>query len=114
MALESRPAVADEPVTHMRRRLIPAFGVRCSGEGDGSFGDTELIARRTPSQFLDGMPVAVARSDVHRRIGANGVPSKHSFDRARALEESVPVESADGTHAGDRIPDRYLIGGQPE
>ena len=57
------------------------------------------------------MPVAIARREIHLRIGVARIVAKRVFDHAHRLDEFAPVHRRQVTQATDAVADRYLIGG---
>ena len=97
--LEGEPAVADEVVAGIRPpavRVSRALGVRHRLPRH-----VELGSARAPCDLLDGVPVGVARREVHR--AERPVGSQRVVDEADALEELGPVERRHQAHARDHV-----------
>ena len=65
---------------------------------------------RPLGESFDGMAVAVARREVHVRVGARGILAQHPLDQADPLEEHRPVDRREQPHARDHVADRQLVG----
>ena len=64
--------------------------------------------RRALCKILDGMAITIARQKIHRSITLMRAQTR--IHQARVLDELRPIERGNGTHAGDDIADRPVIG----
>ena len=79
------------------------------GERDRRGRDRAFVGVALAGDVLDGVSIAIARGLVRVDVSARRIAPEDLLDEARTLEELVPVERADGPHAGDGIADRDLI-----
>ena len=88
-----------EPRQH--RCVAVVIGLDVRGQGDRRAGNVDLRAARPPGQLFHGLPIVVARGEVH--LGERAPVTKHFVDHTDALDELSPVEPRDQPHAGDHV-----------
>ena len=117
LTLEFPPARSDEikarigaACVHGRTRLEGKRALS-GGMRECAPCDIELRAPRPTRECFDGMPVAVATREVHRREIAAGAELR--IDEAHTFEERGPVERGHQPHAGDDVAHRHGHCGLP-
>ena len=95
-----RPATAcDQQVARiaLARRVATARGPHRAAR------NLDLCVFRATCEFLNRLPVAVARREVH--LPEAGVRPQDRIDEADAFEQVCPVDGGDRTHARDHVAD---------
>ena len=110
-ALQVEAAVRDQVVAGIPACVVPGpvrvvARRRGVGHRHGLAGDLDLGEAGAPGQLLHGVPVAIARREVHLPERASG--AQDVVDQADALDELRPVEPRDEAHARDDVPDRHV------
>ena len=62
-------------------------------------------------EFFDGVPVAVARREIHRRVNPDRVFAQFLFDHAHRFDELAPVHRPQEAQAADAVADGDLARG---
>ncbi len=108
--LEGAAAVADEVIAGVASAVILARARRRQRD-HARWATSSSVAPRASRELLDGVAVAVAGGEVHRRIA--DVRLQHGVDQADALEELLPVERGHEAHARDHVADGDVHRGLP-
>ena len=105
-----KPAI-NQVISHVRRALrVIGFA---QGQLDGVARHIGLNAFRALGDFVDNLPVRVARFEIHQRVDARRIFAQHLFHRAVTFDEFAPVGGGQLAQTGDRISDRHLVGRLP-
>ena len=103
---ERRPTVSDQEVAGIALRVRRGRIRGAPGHLHGALRYLDLGPTGTPGELFDGVPVAIARREVH--LAERTIGSEDPVDQADALDESGPVEPGDEAHARDHVSDRHV------
>ena len=111
-ALEIEPAARNQVIADVMRAIEPGLlDARRFREGHGTLGDLDLIHVRSLRQLLHGLPIAIARLEVHAPVRAHRIVSEDPLDAADRFHKLRPVERRERAHRADDVGDRQLIDG---
>jgi hypothetical protein len=85
------------------RRGALAFAPGLAGQRHRLVRHVQFRPRRTTGQLLDGLPVLVARGEIHG--SESGSRSEGLVHQTHALEKLRPADGRHPPHAGDDVPD---------
>ena len=101
--------LVDQVVADMGGELVASGLCRMRlGQLQHLHGDGVLGQPAAARDQLDGVPVIVARGEVHRPVGARGVLAQRGVHHAQGLDELAPVHHRQEAQAGDAVADRDL------
>ncbi len=110
--LELGPSSVDEVIADVGPAdVLGVPVVRGRGQLDRQLGHRALVSGAATGDVLDRVAVAIPRFGVGRAVSLGRIALQDGLDSAGVLEELVPVERADGAHAGDGVADGDLIRG---
>ena len=104
------PIGVDQKEAHMALAPLRALAPALRRHGDGRFRRLDLGAAALPGQFLDSVPVAVSRPEIHEGVDARRVAAEHGLGDAERLDEIPPVDGRQGPHAGNAVAGGDVIG----
>ena len=94
LRFEPEPAARNQVVADMVAAIVVRIGWRAlARERHRAPRHVRLGLLRAACQLLDRMPVAIARREIHLRVGAGRIPAQDPLDHADLFEEHRPVDS---------------------
>ena len=113
-----RQPLVDQVVADMRHAHGAARGSGAARFGGAVVRQLDRFARDVAFRELaflrdlfNGVPVSIARGEIHRAVDAGRIFAQLEFDRAHGFDERAPVDRAEKTQAADAVADRDLAGG---
>jgi hypothetical protein len=109
--LQRRPALVDQVIADVSGGLARLTRGNHFAEFDRLAGNLEFTEMTALGDGFNGVAIAIAGGEIHRRINSRRLSAEDLLDNAHLLHELAPVHRAEKPQAGDAVADRNLVGG---
>jgi hypothetical protein len=108
IGFEPAPSVAHEVIADVGGAIRGGVRSRLAGALDRANGDGHLRFAGRSGELFDGLPLKIARHEVHRAVDAGRIPLKDLVHETDALEVPAPVERRAQPQARHGVRHRHL------